>query len=201
MYPKITIVDTAPTVEPITLTEAKEQLRVDHSDHDTMITGLIQAAREQIESLCGRAIVQQTRIAYFDQWPDDDVFHLMYPEIRSITHIKYTLTDAVQYTFSNDNYSLAPGSEPGRVPLAYGETWPSGTLNNRDYPVEVKYVCGYAPDESGESPDYTANIPERIILATKLLVESFYGGKSVEYATYHDRAIQSLLTQYRVWRK
>ena len=197
MYPKVTILDTAPTVEPVSLFEAKEQLRIDHDDHDYMIRGLIKAAREQVEGICGRAIVQQTRIAYFDRWPDDNVFHLLYPEIRSISHIKYTLTDGELYTLDSDNYSLDPGSEPGRVPLAYGETWPSGTLNNRDYPVEVKYVCGYAPNGTS----YVSNVPERIAFAIRLLVESFYGGKPVDYAKYSDNAINALLTQYRVWRK
>ena len=200
MFPKLTIVDTAPTVEPITLTEAKEQLRVDHSDHDSMITGLIQAAREQVEAMCGRAIVQQTRIAYFDRWPDK-VFKLLYPEIRSITHIKYTDADGDQETFAATNYTLDPGSEPGRVVLGYQKVWPSVTLNEEDYPIEIKYICGYAPDESGDTPDYTASVPERIKLACRLLVESMYLGSPVDYSKYRDNAIFHLLNQYRVWRK
>jgi uncharacterized phiE125 gp8 family phage protein len=200
MYPLVTVVDTEPTVEPITLTEAKEQLRIDHSDHDTMITGLIQAAREHIESMCARAIVQQTRVAYFDQWPGDKVFHLLYPEIRSITHIKYTDSAGTQTTYSSDNYNLDPGSEPGRVVRGYGKTWPTVTLNNEDYPIEIKYVCGYAPDESASPTDQTGNVPERIKVACRLLTVSFYGGMPEDYSRYRDTAVENLLRPYRVWR-
>lgn len=196
MYPKITNIETAPTVEPITLADAKEQLRVDHTEHDIMITGLIIAAREQVEAMCGRAIVQQMRIAYFDNWPDT-VFHLFYPEIRSVEDIKYTNSTGVQVTYSSDNYSLDPGSEPGRIVLGYQKTWPTVTLNQEDYPIEIKYKCGYEPNGS----DLTANIPERIKLVIRMLVESMYGGMQDGYARYRDNAIHSMLTQYRVWRK
>ena len=196
MFPILTVIDTAPTAEPITLTDAKEQLRIDHTDHDFMITGLIKAAREQIEAMCGRAIVQQTRIAYFDRWPDK-VFNLLYPEIRSITYIKYTDADGDEETYGSDNYALDPGSEPGRIVLGYNKTWPSATLNNEDYPIEIKYISGYAPDGA----DLTANVPERIKLVMKMLIESMYGGMQEGYAKYRDDAIHSMLNQYRVWRR
>lgn len=196
MYPKLTIIDTTPTSEPITLIDAKEQLRIDHNDHDIMINGLIQAAREQIEAMCGRAIVQQTRIAYFDRWPDK-VFHLLYPEIRSVTYIKYTNADGDQETYDSANYALDPGSEPGRVVLGYQKTWPSATLNNEDYPIEVKYICGYEPDGT----NLTGNVPERINLVMRMLIESMYGGMQEGYAKYRDDAIYNMLNQYRVWRR
>lgn len=196
MFPKLTVIDMHPTIEPITLTDAKEQLRIDHTDHDFMITGLIKAARERVESICGRAIVQQTRIAYFYEWPEK-VFNLLYPAIQSITHIKYTDADGNQETFAAANYTLDPGSTPGRVVLGYQKTWPSVTLNQEDYPIEIKYVCGYPADEE----DYTANIPETIKLAIRMIVESMYGGMQEGYAKYRDDAINSILSQYRVWRK
>lgn len=45
--------------EPVTLTEAKTQLKVDFSDDDTKITALIPAARRFVEGYCNISIVYQ----------------------------------------------------------------------------------------------------------------------------------------------
>jgi uncharacterized phiE125 gp8 family phage protein len=55
---------TAPAIEPITLAQAKEHLRVDGSDEDSLITLCITAARDRIENECRRAFVRQRWIAY-----------------------------------------------------------------------------------------------------------------------------------------
>ena len=55
--------------EPITLTEAKNFLRVDGSDDDTLISALISAAREMCESYCRRILVTTTIVEYFDGFP------------------------------------------------------------------------------------------------------------------------------------
>lgn len=45
--------------EPVTLQEAKTQLKVDFSDHDTEITALITKARRFVENYCNISIVYQ----------------------------------------------------------------------------------------------------------------------------------------------
>ena len=56
--------------EPITLTEAKNFLRVDGTDDDTLISALISAAREMCESYCRRILVTTTIDEYFDGFPN-----------------------------------------------------------------------------------------------------------------------------------
>jgi uncharacterized phiE125 gp8 family phage protein len=55
-----TIVETEPTYEPVTLTEAKTYLRVDTTEDDTLITGLIKTARKICENLSNRYFHQRT---------------------------------------------------------------------------------------------------------------------------------------------
>jgi len=55
---------TAPAIEPITLAQAKEHLRVDGSDEDSLIGLCITAARDRIENECRRAFIRQKWIAY-----------------------------------------------------------------------------------------------------------------------------------------
>lgn len=49
-----------PATEPLTVTEAKLHLRVEHNHEDTLIGALIVAAREQAEFLTGQRLMTQT---------------------------------------------------------------------------------------------------------------------------------------------
>ncbi|MBN9305642.1 MAG: hypothetical protein BGO82_04010 [Devosia sp. 67-54] len=49
-----------PGEEPVALAEAKAFCRIDGSDEDALVAALIVAARLQVESLTGRALVTQT---------------------------------------------------------------------------------------------------------------------------------------------
>ena len=58
-----------PAVEPITLTEAKNHLRVSEPDDDALIAGLISAARMAAENICRRAFVTQQWELVIDSFP------------------------------------------------------------------------------------------------------------------------------------
>lgn len=53
-------VDTVPVEEPVILQEAKNQLKVDFSDSDTMIAPLIATARKMLEKYTGLSLVLST---------------------------------------------------------------------------------------------------------------------------------------------
>ena len=53
-------ITTEPATEPLTLTEAKEHLRVDGTDEDTLITSIITVARKLCENYTNRAFITQT---------------------------------------------------------------------------------------------------------------------------------------------
>ena len=50
----------APEAEPVTLSEAKQPLRIDHDSEDALLEGLLRAAREEVEASCGLALVAQS---------------------------------------------------------------------------------------------------------------------------------------------
>lgn len=54
---------TEPTVEPVTLSEAQDYLRVDSGDDDAQITRLITASRKYCEHVTGRAFATQSILA------------------------------------------------------------------------------------------------------------------------------------------
>lgn len=194
----ITKIITAPPEEPVTLSEIKDHLRIDHSDHDTMLENLIQASREWVEQITGRAIVEQTRAVLYQYWPAEGVFQLPYPPIQSVDSLKYTDTDGTENTFSSDNYSVVTGREPGQLVLGYNKTWPTAIIHHDEYPIEIQYVCGYAAT-TDSPPDYQANVPESIKNAIKLDVERRYDRPPEGYAERLDNVINTLLATYRVW--
>jgi uncharacterized phiE125 gp8 family phage protein len=61
---------TAPAAEPLSLAEAKNFLRVEHSDDDAIITSLVSAARNHVEALTRHALIAQTWRLVLDRWPD-----------------------------------------------------------------------------------------------------------------------------------
>jgi hypothetical protein len=62
-------VKTGPTSEPVSRDEAKLHLHETDTAQDTVIDGMIQAAREQTENFISRALLPQTFTMYLDGFP------------------------------------------------------------------------------------------------------------------------------------
>jgi uncharacterized phiE125 gp8 family phage protein len=155
----------APTTEPISLTEAKSHMRVDISDDDDYITSLITAAREYIEFATRRALITQTWRYSLEKWPTGDEFEIPKPPLQSITTFQYTDSDGTTSDVDSDLYEVDTDSEPARIKLAYGQSWPSETLKATN-PIQVTFVAGYG-DDAEDVPGYLRH-------AIKFLVEHWY---------------------------
>ena len=145
---KTTLV-TPPENLPITLAEAKDHLRIESTftDDDAYIRSLISVATDQVESVLRRKLVTQTWKAFYDVWPKR--WRLPYGNLQSVTHIKYTGSDdTVNTDFDeNDEWTADTDSDPGRIVLKYGETYPGDSLAEQN-PIEVQFVCGYGTHAS-----------------------------------------------------
>lgn len=189
---------TNPIQEPISLGDIKEHLNIiDDTSRDSHLTKLISASREYAESYTNRALVEQTWKLYLEAWPREDYIELPFPPLQSVSSIKYTDSDDTETTWTATYYEVDTDSEPGRVLLAYGETWPSATLHPKN-PIEIEYVAGY--DGDGGSPeDLAANIPERIKTAIKFDIELNFDRSSESFIKKLQESRDLLLNPYRVW--
>lgn len=97
--------------EVISLDEARNYLRVDHTDDNAYITELIKVARMQVVKDTNTAVVDLDVTQYFQDCPNDKIFHLRYSGKLGTTgrHVKYynksnvltTLVEDTDYRFVN----------------------------------------------------------------------------------------------------
>lgn len=152
---------TAPDAEPVSLTEAKSHLRVEHDTDDDLINALIIAAREWVENYLNRAIITQTRKLTIDRFPLCPL-RLSGRPIQEISSIKYIDSDGAEGTVDSGEYYL---TDSGEVALDYGGQWPSVTLRGPES-INITYVCGYG--------DNSSSVPQCVRQAVLLLIGTWY---------------------------
>lgn len=133
-----------PITEPVSLSEAKAQLRLDIDDEKDLIEGYIQTAREDCEDFHGRSYIERTLEYVLDRFPVRDRIMLPRPPVQEILSVTYTDADGAEHEFTDWLPAL---DEPPAVILKPGKSWPTAEL----YPagaVRVRYVSGYPAKES-----------------------------------------------------
>lgn len=135
-----------PTVEPVTLEEARLWCRIDDDDttQDAILQLLIIAARERAEEITGRSFAQRTLELRLDDFPDGDApIELPYSPVSAVTSITYRTSDGdVAIGGSPEAFQADTGGVPARVKPLEGSDWPDtdGSLGA----VRIAYTAGYA---------------------------------------------------------
>lgn len=159
----------APAVEPITLFEAKRQCKApSDSSEDGLIVGLITAARERVEAITGRQLIEAT-FEQRGQCFDECAIVLPKPPLRSVTAITYVDANGVTQTWSSANYQVdapaGPYAERGRVAPIAGGAWPIVKYDTWNAAI-VRFKAGY-----GTTP---ATVPMSIRQAMLLMIGAWY---------------------------
>lgn len=146
------VLQTAPVAEPVTLDEAKSQLRILHSDEDDLLNRFIVAARNYVEAITGRALITQTWDLTLDDFParESGLIELPKAPLQSVTSVTYTDTAGDPQTWDAGEYVVSTASRVGKIYPAYGYQWPS-TQAQREA-VAVRFVAGYG-DDVDDVPD------------------------------------------------
>jgi uncharacterized phiE125 gp8 family phage protein len=133
---------TPPAETPVTLAEAKAQLRVLSSDEDTLIGSLIQVATALLDGrngMLGRALVSQAWRMKIDRFPR--TIELPLPPLISVQAITYLDTAGDSQTLDPSLYIVDTGTYVGRVRPAYQAVWP--IPQSIELAVTVDFTCGY----------------------------------------------------------
>jgi len=159
---------TEPTLEPVTLAEVKDHLRITETDtgsEDSVLLFFIETARRYCENFQNRAYLHQTWKLILDGFPRAAFIRIPRPPLVSVAHVKYYATGGTAATLTAANYYVDTDSQPGYVCLGYGESWPSTTLRP-DAGVEVQFIAGYGSVASA--------VPTTIKQAIRELVGHMY---------------------------
>lgn len=181
-------VTTQPATEPVTLTEAKAHLKVEHTADDELINMLIQAAREQVELLTGRGLITQTVTEVLDLFPSGgDPIRLSIGQLRSVTSITYTNDAGAQTTLDPSVYVVHAYNDPPLVSLAHSQTWP--TPKQQAQVISIVYSVGYGT---------AAEVPAALKQAMLLSLTHWYENRTDSVRRMPTQA-EFLTFRYRIW--
>lgn len=187
-------INTPPAAEPVTAAEAITHLREPDSAASTYITTLITVARQKLENELGRALINQTWDMALDGFPEDGCpIILPVAPLSSVSSITYKDTDGTTQTWSSSNYIVDTVSDPGRIGLAYGVTYP--LTYDEIKAVTVRFVAGYGTGGS--------SVPEVLKHALLLYLAYLYENREPvvtgTIATALPDHIDAMIAPYKVW--
>lgn len=161
-------VTAAPGAEPITLAQAKLQVKVEtgDTDDDALITALIIAARQYCEGYQNKAYINQTITLKMNRF----VSHIRLPRspLGSVTSINYLDTAGDSQLLSTDVYAVDTTSKPGLITLKANQFYPQ--VQRIHHAITIVYVAGTGADAT--------NVPQTLKQAMLLLVAHWYDNRN-----------------------
>ena len=148
-----------PEAEPVLLTEAKQNLRLDHDAEDGLLNGLIRAAREEVEAACGLAMVEQRWRLVLDELPPSRTVLLRRHPVRGVTSVTVYDVDGAASLVDPSRYRLEPQARPARLSF-------SGPLPDSQNGIEIDFTAGF-----GEA---ATDVPDLLKRAIHVLVAHWF---------------------------
>lgn len=150
-----------PEVEPVSLVEAKAHLRVDHASEDDLLSGLIRAARQEVERETGLALIHQFWRLALDDWPTGNMVLISRGPVRELLSITIFDGDGAASVLAPEHYQLDTISTPARLYLER-KPEPGLALNG----IEIDFTAGFG--EAG------TDVPDLLKRAMLILVAHWY---------------------------
>jgi uncharacterized phiE125 gp8 family phage protein len=176
-----------PKIEPVSLAEVKEQLGIEDTRSDGLLSRRIVEARELVEAYTGRALLNQTREIRWDCFVDRHEL----PSALAVTSVKYIDTNGVEQTVSSSDYTLDTYAFIPFVQSAYDVAWPY--TRREPNAVRIQFTAGYG--STVES--VPALLREQIILLVGHWTNFQQQGESGITVSRIPYAIRDILDNYK----
>jgi uncharacterized phiE125 gp8 family phage protein len=158
------IVDRAST-DPVSLAEAKAQLRVTDSSNDVLIEALIPAATRFVQSLVQRVFVSQTLEWVLPCWRDElciPIAPVTKEGVTSITFVDWTTQS--QQSLDPSLYVVQTRGDSVAIFPRFGTIWPL-VFSHSAEPIVIRFDAGH---------DDPSDIPENVRVAILLQLRHLY---------------------------
>lgn len=151
---------TPPAVEPVSVADAQEYLRVDPDLDAALIGALITTARRTVESYTGLSLINTVWEYSLDAAQlRGTSLALPRAPLASVASITYYNADGTSGTFSASSYYADAFAIPGRIVLYTGSTWPTALRERAS--LIVRFTAGYGSAAS--------SVPADLCTAIKML--------------------------------
>jgi uncharacterized phiE125 gp8 family phage protein len=180
-----------PSAEPVTLAEAKQHMRIAHDSEDTLISGLIRAARDEVEKSAGVALLDQDWRLALDDWPKNDTAALMRHPVKQVLSVTLYGADGEASVMNPADYQLDALSRPARL---HFERRPQSlrVMNG----IEIDFRAGY-----GEAGTEVPDLLKRAILMLVAYWYEFRGAVGVaDHPAAYPAGYERTIAAYRARR-
>lgn len=210
------VIITEPSIEPVTLAELKEHLRISDDTEDDYLTELIVEARAEIEQASNLTLISQKWRLTIDQWPGGradwwdgvkqahintlygpnssaDLRLPRYPliSIDSVTVFDEDSNSAVVSVANT--FDIDANQRPGRISLKVGATWPIALRANNA--IQIDYYAGY-----GATADDVPAPLKRAIRSMAAYLYSHRGDGCDPVEAMHKSGAASVVNRYKTVR-
>lgn len=128
-----------PAIEPVSLAEAKDFLRLLASDEDELLGTLVTAARLMVEAASGRMLINQSWRLVLDRWPAGGEIRLPLSPVGSIAAARVYDAGGSAQSVAAPALSLIEGTDPPLIAVSGAVPVPG-----RDRAaIEIDVVAGY----------------------------------------------------------
>ena len=157
---------TSPTIEPVTLAEAKAHCRVDIDDDDAYIASLISAARQVVEDRLDQTLMETVWESRYDSFPIWELVLPRPPMAPQNATITYRDEGGNNQTITSDagDFQVDHRTVPGRIYPNYAAVWPA--VRGDENSVTVRWTAGFS------AANQTAPVARHAVL---LLTGHWYG--------------------------
>ncbi len=157
---------TPPTNKALDTATVKKHLRVEHTEDDTYIEGLIDAVTLYLEKQARRQLITATFQLRLDSFPNEIRFPRA--KLQSVDSVAYIDPNGQPQTLDPSFYEIDVNAEPGIMRLAHDQKWPE--VRNHPGVITINYKGGY-----GDDP---ADIPSHVRSALMLHITTLYDNRA-----------------------